>query len=257
MGGKWYAVARGRRSGIFTSWPECQKQVQGFSAPIFKSFKSQAEAEAFLALHGAGDTAGDKAAPKDASGSGGSSGGAAGASKRKPGGGSPEPAGAKRAAHSVADRPVASGTDYLMRFDGGARGNPGEAGAGAVIWDPHGSKVWHAWWWLGTQTNNFAEATGLERGLEQARALGISRLRVEGDSNLLINQLNGVYQVKNPALKIIHGRCRKLVEGMAAVSFTHIYREGNGDADRLANTAMDTRADGEEYFAEGQLCAKN
>lgn len=261
-GGKWYAVARGRKMGIFTSWPECQEQVKGFSAPVFKSFRSQDEAQAFMSLHNAGGGAstagvasGESRRPAKVANAAKAS--PAGTGKRKGSAlrsASPS-TGNKRAAHTST---ISSGSaQYLLRFDGGARGNPGAAGCGAVIWDPQGEKVWHAWWWLGSQTNNFAEATGLERGLEQVRALGITRLRVEGDSNLLINQLNGVYQVKNPALKLIHVQYKRLMEGLEEVCFSHIYREGNKDADQLANVAMDTRADGEEYFQDGEVVARN
>ena len=103
-----------------------------------------------------------------------------------------------------------------------------------------------------------AEGTGLLRGLQQATALGITHLKVEGDSHLLIKQLNGQNKVNNAALKELHALFQTHTARLSSVTFSHIYREFNKEADKMANRAMDTRQDGEEYVsssaADGEEC---
>ena len=132
------------------------------------------------------------------------------------------------------------GTHTLMS-DGGSRGNPGPAGCGAVLLDADGRQV-GAWRrYLGRATNNLAEYQGLILGLTQAAALGVRRLTVLMDSELLVRQLNGQYQVKSPQLKPLHQQARQLLTGFAQVQIRHIPRERNQLADALANQAMDQR----------------
>mmetsp|Transcript_29456 Transcript_29456/g.83078 ORF Transcript_29456/g.83078 Transcript_29456/m.83078 type:complete len:274 (-) Transcript_29456:155-976(-) len=268
MMGKWYAVAKGRQTGVFKTWDECQKHVKGFSGASFKSFRSEAEARQFVGQ--AGSTGQVRLSHK-------SSGSALQRSppRKQQKHGSDQPSLRARARHLVDEDEAGPSTvlkqntpapgpsdplpsvdpelKYVLRFDGGSRGNPGLAGAGAAIWGPDGEMIWHGWFWVGEKcTNNMAEATGLLRGLQQARILGIIHLEVEGDSDLLIKQLNGQYQVKNPALQSFHKLFRELAGELASVKFTHIYRNHNKEADNMANRAMDTRRNGEEYFLPGQ-----
>jgi ribonuclease HI len=129
---------------------------------------------------------------------------------------------------------------YLIAHsDGGARGNPGPAGYGVVIQDQSGRKVAHLSEYLGHQTNNFAEYQGLIAALEYALQHGPKALKLISDSELLVRQIKGIYKVKNPTLKDLHGRAKELIAQLEWFSIGHALREHNRDADRLANEAMD------------------
>lgn len=123
--------------------------------------------------------------------------------------------------------------------DGAARGNPGEAGCGAVIFDENGGALGELHRYLGRTTNNVAEYEGLLLGLERVLHLGGKRLRIESDSQLLVRQLNGLYRVKNEKLKTLHQRASGLLRRLEAWRIIHIPRENNRLADRLANRAID------------------
>lgn len=137
--------------------------------------------------------------------------------------------------------PAASlvGHALILHADGGSRGNPGPAGAGAALLDPAGHQLaaWHRY--LGIATNNVAEYQALILGLQGALELGVTELLVRLDSELLVRQLQGRYQVKSPQLKPLFGQARALAARLGRVSFQHIPREQNAIADRLANLAMD------------------
>jgi len=129
---------------------------------------------------------------------------------------------------------------YLVAHsDGGARGNPGPAGYGVVIEDQSGRKVAQLSEYLGHQTNNFAEYQGLIAALEYALEHGPKALKLISDSELLVRQIKGIYKVKNPTLKDLHGRAQELIAQLDWFSIGHALREHNTDADRLANQAMD------------------
>lgn len=129
---------------------------------------------------------------------------------------------------------------YLIYFDGGSRGNPGKAGAGAVIYDPDGREIFASAIPIGErQTNNFAEYTGMVAGLEGAIERGIRRAIVRGDSQLVIRQMRGEYKVKNANLRGLYETARKYVGEFELLTFEHIRRELNGRADALSNIAMD------------------
>jgi ribonuclease HI len=129
---------------------------------------------------------------------------------------------------------------YLIAHsDGGARGNPGPAGYGVVIQDQSGKKVAELSEYLGHQTNNFAEYQGLIAALEYAIQHGPKALKLISDSELLVRQIKGIYKVKNPTLKDLHGRAKELIAKLEWFSIGHALREHNQDADRLANQAMD------------------
>jgi len=128
-------------------------------------------------------------------------------------------------------------------IDGGSRGNPGPAGYGVHIQrDDGGIEELKAA--LGVTTNNVAEYRGLLAALEWAAAAGVAALHVRSDSLLLVQQMLGVYKVKNEGLKPLHARARALVREIGSVTFEHVRRERNTDADRLANEAMDEAAAG-------------
>lgn len=129
-------------------------------------------------------------------------------------------------------------TNAVLRTDGGARGNPGHAGAGFVI-QVNGETVCAAGRYLGLCTNNVAEYEALIWGLENARSLGYDSVSVFSDSELLVKQLKGVYRVKHPGLKPLFLRSLELLRQFASFEIQHVRREQNAEADALANQAMD------------------
>jgi ribonuclease HI len=125
--------------------------------------------------------------------------------------------------------------------DGAARGNPGPAGAGAVIYDEHGQVLERLGKYLGRQTNNVAEYQALLLGLNRAHELGAAELEVVADSELMIRQLSGVYQVRAPALRELHTEALTLLKGFRKVKLVHVPREENEDADEMSNRAIDEK----------------
>jgi len=135
-----------------------------------------------------------------------------------------------------------------MRFtiygDGGSRGNPGPAGSGAIIRNESGETVATVSEFLGVTTNNVAEYTAILRALEKLSAMLESKVkdaevRVCMDSMLVVRQMKGEWKIKHPNMKPLAARVGELVQLFKSVSFEHVYREHNKDADRLANEAMD------------------
>lgn len=124
-----------------------------------------------------------------------------------------------------------------VAIDGGARGNPGEAGCGIVL-EAGGRREEHTVY-LGTTTNNVAEYAALLAALERAHALGLEELAVRSDSQLLVEQMNGGYRVKAPHLKSLWLRARTLAAGLRRFSIVYVPRDRNRTADTLANHAME------------------
>ena len=124
-------------------------------------------------------------------------------------------------------------------FDGGSRGNPGLAGWGAYIVDAEGTVLAELSGALGVATNNVAEYHGLIAALQWAVDHDITAIAIKGDSLLLVEQMRGNYRVKNEGLKPLHMKARMLVMQIGNVSFAHVPREKNQDADRLSNVGMD------------------
>ncbi len=134
---------------------------------------------------------------------------------------------------------VRQGAVYTINVDGASRGNPGEAGAGAVITGPEGKVLRKLKKYLGIVTNNVAEYQALVMALEAARSLKLERIRVLADSELMVKQVNGVYRVKSPDLKPLHEKAVGLLRGFRESKIAHVYREHNGGADAMANEAID------------------
>ncbi|HXC95849.1 MAG TPA: ribonuclease HI family protein [Edaphobacter sp.] len=123
--------------------------------------------------------------------------------------------------------------------DGGARGNPGPAGFGAVIQDDHGAILVELSEFLGFRTNNYAEYSGLLAVLQYAIDHNHPRLRVVSDSELMVKQIQGKYKVNSPDLKPLWLEARSRIAKLEAFEISHALRHKNKDADRLANAAMD------------------
>jgi len=132
---------------------------------------------------------------------------------------------------------------FVVNIDGGARGNPGPAGWGVVVQDEAGAVIQELMGALPHATNNVAEYSGLLAALEWCVERGASTLNVRSDSLLLVQQMKGVYKVKNEGLIPLHGRARLLAHKIGRVTFEHVRREANAEADRLANLAMDQARD--------------
>jgi probable phosphoglycerate mutase len=130
----------------------------------------------------------------------------------------------------------------IAYIDGGARGNPGPAGFGVRIERADGTAVEEFSEAIGVATNNVAEYRGLLAALEWAKTHGERELHVRSDSLLLVQQMKGVYRVKNEGLQPLHARARVLAHDIGRVTFEHVRREHNAHADRLANRAMDDAA---------------
>ena len=143
----------------------------------------------------------------------------------------------REAERAVEARPVRT----RLFTDGAARGNPGPAGAGAVIISPDGHVVAKVGKYLGETTSNVAEYTGLILGLKRAKAMGLRELDVLADSELLVKQLSGEYQVKADHLRPLHDEAKALLAGFDKIDLRHIPREENEAADEMSNRAIDLR----------------
>lgn len=160
------------------------------------------------------------------------------------GGPAPEPSRAPPPpSAAAAESPAAPAGAGRMRVysDGAARGNPGPSGAGAVLTDPEGKVLARVGKFLGRQTNNYAEYMGLIIGLKHARELGAREVDVHADSELMIRQLGGRYQVKSPTLRPLYDEAVRLLKGFARVRLVHVPRELNREADEMSNRAIDER----------------
>ena len=139
----------------------------------------------------------------------------------------------------IEPKPGPSGGWFTAHCDGGSRGNPGPAGYGAVIEDPHGNVVARLSEYLGLQTNNFAEYKGLLAVLAWAMEHGTRRVRVISDSELMVKQMKGQYKVASPSLRPLWEEAKRLASRFETFEIRHTLRGGNREADRLANEAMD------------------
>lgn len=238
---KLYAVKRGRQPGLYNTWKEAEEQVKGYRNAVHRAFSSKKEAETFLGTSSAPAVeAADEEKPSTVASSA--------ASKPKP---SPKKerkttasASTKEAARksrATLGQQERAGEYHIMQFDGGARGNPGIAGAGVVLLSPDGKVIEKKSLFLGDKvTNNQAEYQALIMGLQLGLDLGYKNLEVEGDSELVINQVCGNYEVKNKQLEALMSQVVEVLEQMENIIMRHIPRNENKMADELANIAMDS-----------------
>lgn len=274
-GQKWYAVRKGRKPGIYTSWAECKSQTERFGCAIFKSFKTKEEAQQFINPNKTSNAAigtnhdqmstlpsysRDDPVKKRAVQPELENGESHTASTRKK----------QKVEH---EHNSSKALLIKVHFDGGSRGNPGLSGAGAFVQFFQGGnsveivKIRH---FLGRHTNNYAEYKGLICGLREicsiidnkARDYSNISITVKGDSNLIINQMKGLYQCKHKDLKPLYSECNEMMNSIEKqcrqmaqqldVSFEHVYRQDNKEADALANEAMDTRKTWTERSEDGE-----
>lgn len=134
----------------------------------------------------------------------------------------------------------------VVYIDGGSRGNPGDAAFGVFACDGDSRPLAAFGRFLGTMTNNEAEYSGLLAALEWAQQEDVQHLHVLSDSQLMVRQMNGQYRVKSPNLKPLFETAKQRARGFPRFVIEHVRREGNVEADRLANLAMDARGPVEE-----------
>ena len=121
-------------------------------------------------------------------------------------------------------------------IDGGSRGNPGEAGIGV-----HFPGIVRIAEYLGTGTNNYAEYSALLSALRFAVFSRCEELQIYADSELVVKQIKGQYQVKNEGIRLLYNHAIRWIDLIPSFSIHHVRRENNKEADKLANLAMDTR----------------
>jgi len=142
-------------------------------------------------------------------------------------------------------QPQAPSSDAVIaNIDGGARGNPGPAAYGVVVRNSKGEVLAELSDYLGLQTNNYAEYSGLLAALEYAVQLKLPSLKIFSDSELLVRQMQGRYKVNNPTLQELFARAKSLAAKLKYFSIEHVLRERNKEADRLVNKVLDERARG-------------
>jgi ribonuclease HI len=128
---------------------------------------------------------------------------------------------------------------FQANIDGGSRGNPGPASYGVVVRNERGEIVARLKKYIGRMTNNVAEYYGLIAALDYAQSNGVRALRIESDSELLVQQMRGHYKVKSPDLRPLFERAKKMSQTFESFRIDHVYREQNSEADALANEALD------------------
>jgi len=131
--------------------------------------------------------------------------------------------------------------ELFIFIDGASRGNPGMAGAGVYITDREGMKIAEKGRFLGHKTNNEAEYGALLLGMQEAKRLGGESIRIYTDSELIERQVKGVYRVKEPHLRVLHGRVMEHIKEFDSFEIESIPREENREADLLANLAIEKR----------------
>ena len=143
---------------------------------------------------------------------------------------------------------------WLLHADGASVGNPGPGGAGAVVYDPEGKVRAEVSKYLGPKvTNNEAEYQGLLEGLKEALKLGVSRLSIRMDSELVVRQVLGIYKVKNERLAVYFQEVKALLKNFDSFDIAHVRREYNREADALASRAARRRLDQNGQMSDFEL----
>ncbi|HVX48022.1 MAG TPA: 4a-hydroxytetrahydrobiopterin dehydratase [Candidatus Saccharimonadales bacterium] len=142
-------------------------------------------------------------------------------------------------AEAAAVEPRAHPDQVKIFADGGSRGNPGPSASGFVVLDMEDNILVDKGIYLGVTTNNQAEYTSLKLALEECRKMGVREVQVFMDSLLVINQMKGIFKVKNRDLWPLHDAIKQMVKGFKKVEFNHVPRELNKAADAAVNRALD------------------
>ncbi len=128
----------------------------------------------------------------------------------------------------------------VVYCDGGSRGNPGPSALGVVIKTIKGEIIEEIGEYLGIQTNNYAEYSAVIAAIDKLNELDVKEADFYLDSELAVRQLNGQYKVKNEGLKALHSKVLNSI-GTMNISFTHVYREDNKEADAMVNQVLDSQ----------------
>ena len=139
---------------------------------------------------------------------------------------------------------VSKTSKVIIYTDGASRGNPGEGAAGVMMWDSNGNPVGRISLYLGELTNNQAEYKALLAGLLTCVVQGFDHIECRLDSELVVRQLNGEYKIKDNELKVLASQVNKAVVRFSQVTFVHVNRSSNDQADNLANEILDLRDKG-------------
>jgi len=126
----------------------------------------------------------------------------------------------------------------ILFTDGASQGNPGRAAIGVIIKDEQGSVITSVSQSIGRATNNQAEYRAVITALEEAIKAGARQVEIRSDSELIVRQINGRYRVKNATLKPLYQKVMELQSRLEGFAISHIPREQNNEADRLANLAL-------------------
>ena len=128
--------------------------------------------------------------------------------------------------------------EHVLYFDGCSKGNPGEAGAGAVIYQ-NGVEIWDSSIYVGAkESNNVAEYNGMIIGMTEAIARNINKLSIKGDSMLVIKQMTGEYRVRSANLIEWYNKCKSLESHFDTILYEHVYRKDNTRADKLSHDGI-------------------
>lgn len=156
--------------------------------------------------------------------------------------GTPQPAAAVKVSAATPVHTPVPGCCRLFT-DGASRGNPGQAGAGAVLLGADGEELAARAEYLGVCTNNVAEYRALLLGLDEALARGCQQLAISLDSELIVRQIQGRYKVKNETLLPLYAQVQQRLARLRNWSINHVLRAQNSRADQLANQGIDNRHD--------------
>lgn len=140
------------------------------------------------------------------------------------------------------DDKITTNNKITIFSDGGSRGNPGPSAAGFIVVDSQGNQLAEGGEYLGITTNNLAEYHGLLLGMTHAAEMGYKVIECKVDSMLVVNQMKGIYKIKNRELWPVHERIRILMEKFDSVQFTHVTRNFNQKADGMVNKVLDAKA---------------
>jgi ribonuclease HI len=131
--------------------------------------------------------------------------------------------------------------EVIIFTDGAARGNPGPAAIGVIIQDQAGKSLARISCRLADTTNNQAEYQAVIIALEKAISLGARKVLLKSDSELVVNQINGKYKIKNTAIRSLYQKVVRLIGALESFTMSYLPREQNTQADALANKALDKR----------------
>ncbi|KAH9309034.1 hypothetical protein KI387_036945, partial [Taxus chinensis] len=227
MGGsKHYAVRRGRCIGIYDNWNDCKRQVDGFTGNQYKSFSTLKEAQDYIA-QGTQDPQAVCVKQKDDYTT----------DRHKSFSSVKAEDSFQRDVHE-SEAATKKEDLYFLEFDGASKGNPGQAGAGAVLRNPDGSVLCKMKEGVGLATNNVAEYRALICGLKVCLTKGIDCIHVRGDSNLVVMQIQDKWKTKNENIAGLSKEAKELKSKFREFQINHVLREFNSEADALANEAI-------------------